>query len=456
MTLQRWDDADFCDQYEETWEISIDDVHYGWLAPGESDLQLLHGVSLERANVLDVGCGLGQNLVALAKRGAKGYGLDISACMLSKAERVIGDAGMSTEITLAQGDMRNFSGMSSKEFDAILSIYSMEYLSGVQELRKVIYNLNKYLKPGGVFLMCFSHPSQAHGYPTLLNRSVPHGVGKYSPFNYSFKDAVEALVKAQFSIERIVEQQTLDPSTIRYEEGRKYPYHFRKGKNPCHRKFDDISNGAPHTVVYRGRKLPEHRKGLGIPRRSKSVLGSRDLWGYRRSITRQASISYLGLKFGAVFLAPMDNVIGLVDVLRFKVTESDISKADNELSLLSEGGERMGPIRGDSVLAVAHRHAVALSLLPRYKHVQVTNADGNSELRPFMDGIVGLEERVAHLFGTRKVGLLCFVNGHEPSAGELPIDLLEAHLGDEISLVYVGYSEPSSSPEDNPQGKLFP
>ena len=84
--MQDWDDQEFCKKYESTWEISVDDIHYGWLAQGENSLGLLDDVNLSNANVLDIGCGLGQNLISFEKRGANCFGFDVSTCMLSKAE----------------------------------------------------------------------------------------------------------------------------------------------------------------------------------------------------------------------------------------------------------------------------------------------------------------------------------------------------------------------------------
>lgn len=231
VETQCWDEASFCDIYEATWEISVNEVHYGWLAPGEKKLGLLSDIPKTGANVLDVGCGMAQNLIALAKEGITGYGLDISSCMLDKAHKLVSENDFDKRITLEQGDMRTFTGFDNFEFDLVLSIYSMEYLAGVQELRSVVYNLFKRLKPGGVFILCFSHPSQAHRYPELMNCSIPLGGGKYRTYNYSFKDATDALFKAGFTIDRMIEQETRNPSSIPYEKGKSYPYHFREGCN---------------------------------------------------------------------------------------------------------------------------------------------------------------------------------------------------------------------------------
>ena len=60
--------------------------------------------------VLEVGCGTGRNLIAVAKRypGAKLFGLDISEAMLTTARAKVASAGLADRITLKQADATNF------------------------------------------------------------------------------------------------------------------------------------------------------------------------------------------------------------------------------------------------------------------------------------------------------------------------------------------------------------
>jgi len=439
--MQSWNEQEFCEQYEKTWEISLDNIHYGWLAEGEEELGLLSDINLNRANVLDVGCGLGQNLIALAKRGAVGFGLDISSCMLNKANKIIKDAGFEQQITLENGDMRNFVCFDNVEYDLIISIYSMEYLKGVQELRSVIHNIYKRLKPGGVFILCYSHPSQAHRvYPELMNCSVPIGDGDFPTYNYSYKDTFEALTKAGFTIERVIEQKTKSPSKITYSESRKYPYHFREGCNPCSEHFDEISNGNPHTVVYKSRR--HHEPLHGLPKQDEILIGYRELWGYKRSITKHTNINYLGLSFRAIFLAPMDNVVGLTDILGFSVTSYDLSVANSDIEIVSCSGYEVVKVPSNSILGLIHRKLKGLMLEPVYKVYSVDNIDnGKKEQRIFIQDMIGIGKLVEKTFKTTKTGLLTFVNGDEPSRGELPLDEVQAKPGDFVKLVYVALRE---------------
>lgn len=438
MAFQEWDDEKFCEDYEKTWEISVSEVHYGWLAPGENTLKLLSSENISNSNILDVGCGLGQNLIALSKEGASGFGLDISRCMLSKASKVINQNALTDKIFLQQGDMREFTAFSDTEFNIILSVYSMEYLSGVQQLRSVVHNLFKRLKHGGVFIMCFSHPSQVRRHPDLVNKSIAQGEGKYRIFNYSFKDATEALIKAGFSIERIIEQQTNDPSQINYPNAKQYPYHFREGCSPFRQDMDEISNKSPHTIIYVARRMYEPTHGL--PKRSNIQLGVRELWGYRRKITKYSTIIYLGHTFNCVYLAKRDNVLGLVDVLNFTVLESDLAEYAKSFSIEINEFEDEINIPALTILSLIHHRMYALAIKPCYKMHEVDSGESQrKEKRVFIESILGLEDLVVAEFQSRKLGLLTFVNGQEPSMGELPLDIVKAKKGDHIQLLYIAY-----------------
>lgn len=60
--------------------------------------------------VLEVGCGTGRNLIAVAKRypGATLFGLDISEAMLTTARAKVVAAGLADRITLKHADATNF------------------------------------------------------------------------------------------------------------------------------------------------------------------------------------------------------------------------------------------------------------------------------------------------------------------------------------------------------------
>src|SRR5690606_16773747 len=67
---------------------------------------MLDLAKLERDDVVyDLGCGDGRILVAAARRGARGYGVDIDASRVAEARERASTAGLSERITIEQRDM---------------------------------------------------------------------------------------------------------------------------------------------------------------------------------------------------------------------------------------------------------------------------------------------------------------------------------------------------------------
>jgi S-adenosylmethionine-diacylgycerolhomoserine-N-methlytransferase len=101
--------------------------------------------------VLEVGCGTGRNLIAVARRypQARLYGFDISAAMLETARVNIAKAGLAERITLAQGDATAFdpqAQFSLPHFDRVFFSYT---LSMVPDWRAAIGAAFRVVAPGG-------------------------------------------------------------------------------------------------------------------------------------------------------------------------------------------------------------------------------------------------------------------------------------------------------------------
>ena len=352
MSEQHRDEKSFCEDYCTTWEISHDQVHYGWLAPGENQLRLID-IDLANANVLDIGCGMGENLIALARNGANCHGIDISGHMLKRARENINDfADEIDPIHFQQQDMRQTDFFPGTAFDLILSVYSMEYLSSTQELKDLLYNLFKRLKPGGIIIFCFSHQLQHFRHNMLANSSSKTGDEQFSTMVYSFRDVVGALTEVGYLIERIVEQGTRDPSQLSFEDALRFPYHFHRDKNPCHPQFDQESNKTPHTIIYKARKLDtqglEQDKQLTFSYAEKQVK----IWGQQRNIIQSTPFKAGTSDFTAHKLAPKDDVVGLCEVLSITVSKADIlTSEDISLSIDFDGSESRLLVNCNSVQA---------------------------------------------------------------------------------------------------------
>lgn len=80
--------------------------------------------------VLEIGCGTGRNLIAVARRypQARLHGFDISEAMLETARANIAKAGLSERITIAQGDATAFDGQALfgvGQFDRVFFSYTL-------------------------------------------------------------------------------------------------------------------------------------------------------------------------------------------------------------------------------------------------------------------------------------------------------------------------------------------
>jgi SAM-dependent methyltransferase len=117
--------------------------------------QIIERLALPRGSaILDLCCGHGRHAVALAERGYRITGQDLSAFFLEKAEADAAEAGV--ELRLMHGDMRHIPF--EEEFDAIINMFSaFGYLESEEEDQKVLGQVRKALKPGGLFLLETMH-----------------------------------------------------------------------------------------------------------------------------------------------------------------------------------------------------------------------------------------------------------------------------------------------------------
>lgn len=104
-----------------------------------------------QGSVLEIGCGTGRNLVAIARRypGRACYGLDVSAEMLATAQGSVARAGLADRIALAQADATAFDPQAlfgRAGFDRIVISYA---LSMIPPWQGVIAEALRRLAPGG-------------------------------------------------------------------------------------------------------------------------------------------------------------------------------------------------------------------------------------------------------------------------------------------------------------------
>jgi S-adenosylmethionine-diacylgycerolhomoserine-N-methlytransferase len=127
--------------------------------------------------VLEVGCGTGRNLIAVARRypTARLYGLDISEEMLATARASVAKAGLSDRITLEQADATDFDAQAlfgSATFDRVFFSYT---LSMIPDWRAALRQGAKVT--GGT--MHFVDFGQFEGLPGWFGRAMRAWLAKF-------------------------------------------------------------------------------------------------------------------------------------------------------------------------------------------------------------------------------------------------------------------------------------
>ena len=251
--------------YQANTRISTDDVHYGPLAPGERELGLLGDVTGKQ--VIEIGCGGGQNAIALTRWGATCVGVDPSSAQLAYARRLAREGGV--DVQFVSGVAEDLSAFANESFDLALSSYAFGY---VTDLRRAYDEAWRVLKPGGLFVLCLCHPwFQAVGWHLAGDPDAPK-VGNYAAWpdmeewDWAYEDGTTArmrghlrtleqivnqLLEAGFTLERLVEQNIEDVAQASPEALARLPYvnKFDPGSQEYR-----IMRKLPLTLIIRARK----------------------------------------------------------------------------------------------------------------------------------------------------------------------------------------------------------
>ena len=151
-----------------------------------------------RAEVLDVGCGAGQNASHLAKKGFRVTGIDLSKKMLAIAKKSYPNC------TFIEMDMRYLT-FPTERFDGILSSYSLIHVPNVY-VTDVLKSCFRILKPNG-WIAIFAQQGEIDHYV-----DEPFAPGKKTFFNFFTPARItQYLREAGFSSISIKSEHCDDP-----------------------------------------------------------------------------------------------------------------------------------------------------------------------------------------------------------------------------------------------------
>jgi SAM-dependent methyltransferase len=131
--------------------IASDTVHYGPDLPSDDDLRLIGDVKGKR--VLDLGCGSGQNAIALSRQGAHAIALDLSKAQLALARKLADVAEVRVE--WHESDVADLAFLRADSIDLALAV---GVLGEVDDLDRCFRQVHRVLRPGAPFVFSVDHP----------------------------------------------------------------------------------------------------------------------------------------------------------------------------------------------------------------------------------------------------------------------------------------------------------
>lgn len=97
---------------------------------------------------LDIGCGWGALVIRAAERGARAFGITLSAGQHEEAQRRIAAAGLADR---ARVELRDYRDLGDEKYDAIASVGMVEHV-GRERLGEYFTSAYRALRDGGLFL----------------------------------------------------------------------------------------------------------------------------------------------------------------------------------------------------------------------------------------------------------------------------------------------------------------
>jgi ubiquinone/menaquinone biosynthesis C-methylase UbiE/ADP-ribose pyrophosphatase YjhB (NUDIX family) len=239
-----WDAISSAYQREFFGERYGDRFMWSWTL-SEDDLHLLDDVRGKRVIVL--GCGGGQDVVALDRMGAIAVGIDQSEKQIEYA-REFATRHNAVNGSFVVGTVEDLSRFDDGSFDAAVSAHMLNY---VERIEQTLRETARVLKPGGSFALSVRHPADA-----MLSDQTPYRIehsywSAQHDWSWTFEGAepvpfrqwfwsvakwFDMLAAAGFAIERIIEPE--DPFADGNDDG---DTHAR-------------SVLVPYTLIFKARK----------------------------------------------------------------------------------------------------------------------------------------------------------------------------------------------------------
>ena len=145
-------------------------------APREELMQLVESGRLQPGRAIDLGCGIGDNCIFLAKHGFDAVGVDFAASAIRKAKVRASDAGVNVEF-----HVDNLTGLQQVDgtFDLLIDYGTFDDLTE-KDREPYVETVRKLIKPGTKFLFwCFEW--KLRRWERLMTTVLPFGPAALEP-----------------------------------------------------------------------------------------------------------------------------------------------------------------------------------------------------------------------------------------------------------------------------------
>jgi SAM-dependent methyltransferase len=206
-----WDGQSKAYQARHAEQLVTDRLVWGVWGLPEEEVGALAGIELAGLDVLELGCGGAQWSIALARRGARCTGVDLSPKQLEHARRLVEAAGV--EVALVEAPAERLP-LPDASFDLVLSDYGACMFC---DPRAIVPEVARVLRPGGRYVFNTTSPLAEAAWPGGADEPGTELVCDYfdlhriddpdgsTVFNLPFSAWIELFAANDLVVERLLE-----------------------------------------------------------------------------------------------------------------------------------------------------------------------------------------------------------------------------------------------------------
>lgn len=155
------------------------------------------------SSLADFGCGTGNHVIPLARRGYRVSGVDLSPGMLDKARAKAADAGVGDRTQFALGNVQNVDVPGAPVDAAIMMFAVLGYQQTDAEVIAALKNVRRHIPAGAPFVFdVWYGPAVIADKPGAREREVDGPAGKLVRRTHSTLDEAYNLCTVHFELER--------------------------------------------------------------------------------------------------------------------------------------------------------------------------------------------------------------------------------------------------------------